>query len=88
MLLAEVALADATRSYDRLYDYIVAADNDEDIVPGVRVLVPFGIKNKLKPAWIINIRTDEPTKKLKLIGLLRRLKRKGLISGEVRSLSI
>ena len=45
MLLAEVALADATRSYDRLYDYIVAADNDEDIVPGVRVLVPFGIKN-------------------------------------------
>ncbi|MGI6621697.1 MAG: primosomal protein N' [Clostridiaceae bacterium] len=85
MLLAEVALADATRSYDRLYDYIVAADNDEDIVPGVRVLVPFGIKNKLKPAWIINIRTDEPTKKLKRIAEI--VDRSPLLSSEMIKLA-
>lgn len=67
MLLAEVALSDATRIFDKLYDYIAAEDDSEDIVPGVRVLVPFGAGNRLKSGWIINTRHGEPAGKLKKI---------------------
>lgn len=67
MLLASVALADATRGYDKLYDYIVAEYDSENLMPGVRVLVPFGRKNQLKSAWIINLWNGEADKKLKKI---------------------
>ncbi len=67
MLLASVALADATRSFDKLYSYIIAEHNSENVIPGVRVLVPFGRNNQLKSAWIINVWDGEPDKKLKEI---------------------
>lgn len=85
MLLAEVALEDATRSFDKLYDYIVAAEEHEDIVPGIRVLVPFGNKNRLRSAWVINIRNDEPAMKLKEIaGIVDKFP---LLSGEMIKLA-
>jgi len=67
MLLAEVALSDATRSYDKLYSYIAAENDNEDIMPGVRVLVPFGAGNRLKSGWIISTSHGEPAGKLKKI---------------------
>ena len=55
MLIAEVALADGTRSFDRLYDYAVP-ENMETAVPGMRVLVPFGHTNRLRTGWIVTVK--------------------------------
>lgn len=55
MLIAAVALSDATRSFDKLYDYKISNDNMNKAVPGVRVLIPFGRKNQLKSGWIIEV---------------------------------
>lgn len=85
MLLAAVAIADATRSFDRLYDYIVPIDDHEILEPGVRVLVPFGRKNQLKSAWIINIWNGAPVGKLKEIAEI--VDRTPLISAEMIKLA-
>lgn len=67
MLIASVALSDATRSYDKLYDYAIPIDDIEKASPGVRVLVPFGPKNKKRSAWIIEVWEGEPKIKVKKI---------------------
>ncbi|HHW22569.1 MAG TPA: primosomal protein N' [Clostridiaceae bacterium] len=85
MLIAEVAIADATRSYDKLYDYIASEDDSDGIVPGVRVLVPFGANNKLRSAWIIRTRIDEPSQKLKKIAEV--IDKTPLLSGEMIKLA-
>ena len=67
MLLAAVALSDATRSFDKLYDYKISSEEVIKAAPGMRVLIPFGPKNQLKSGWIIEIRDGENRKKLKQI---------------------
>ncbi|MCX7772987.1 MAG: primosomal protein N' [Clostridia bacterium] len=70
MLVASVAISEATRSYDKLYSYRLKAEDVFKAQPGVRVLVPFGRGNKLKSAWIIKIEEVEHAHKLKEIAEL------------------
>ncbi|NLU31933.1 MAG: primosomal protein N' [Clostridiaceae bacterium] len=55
--IASVALSEGQRSFDKLYDYIVP--DNLSVSPGMRALVPFGVKNKLHSAWIVHIRQEE-----------------------------
>ena len=68
MIIASVALSEGLRSFDKLYDYIVP--ENMSVSPGMRALVPFGAKNKLHLAWVIQVRqeeAEEPPRKLKHI---------------------
>ena len=67
MLLASVALSDANRSFDKLYDYAVPILDIEKAAPGVRVLIPFGPKNKTRVGWIIKVWEGEPDIRVKEI---------------------
>ena len=55
MLIAAVALSEAARSFDKLYDYRLSREDSLKAVPGMRVLIPFGRGNKMQSAWIIRI---------------------------------
>ncbi|NLX63519.1 MAG: primosomal protein N' [Clostridiaceae bacterium] len=67
MLLAAVALSEATRSFDRLYHYKISLDEQYKAVPGMRVIVPFGRRNQQKAGWIIKVWDGEEENKLKEI---------------------
>lgn len=67
MLLAAVALSDATRSFDKLYHYKISSNEINKVTPGMRVIVPFGRRNQLKSGWIIKICEGEDDKKIKQI---------------------
>ncbi|NLI39075.1 MAG: primosomal protein N' [Clostridiaceae bacterium] len=63
--IASVVLSAGLRSFDKLYDYIIPDHFSAE--PGMRVLVPFGARNKLQSAWIIQMRQDETKRELKRI---------------------
>jgi primosomal protein N' (replication factor Y) len=63
--IASVVLSAGLRSFDKLYDYIIP--DHLSAVPGMRVLVPFGARNKLQSAWIIQVRQEETRRELKRI---------------------
>ncbi len=65
MRLASIALAEATRGFDKLYDYKLSPEDSVKAVPGMRVLVPFGKGNRLQSAWIIKLWDGEQDKKYK-----------------------
>ena len=65
MLLAAVAISEATRSFDKLYHYKISLDMVNKATPGKRVIVPFGHKNQPKVGWIIEVSEGEEDKKLK-----------------------
>ena len=58
MLFASVALQEAVRSYDKLYDYIIPDKFSEHIHIGMRVLVPFGRKDSLRTGYVLNIHSE------------------------------
>lgn len=59
MRIASVALSEAVRGYDKLYDYRLSKEDGAKAKPGMRVLIPFGRANKIKSAWIIRISEGE-----------------------------
>lgn len=67
MRFAAVALSEATRSFDRLYDYRLSDEDSVNAKPGMRVLIPFGRGNKLQSGWIIRTCEGEADEKLKVI---------------------
>ena len=67
MLLAAVALSEATRSFDKLYHYKISLNERLKAVPGMRVIVPFGHRNQQKAGWIIEVWEGDEDKKLKEI---------------------
>lgn len=62
MLFASVALQEAVRSYDKLYDYIIPDKFSELIQTGMRVLVPFGGGNTLRTGYVFDIHTRDNQK--------------------------
>lgn len=53
--IAKVAIEGAAYHFDKLYDYIVPIDFQDDIFEGQRVIVPFGKGNKKKIGLILKI---------------------------------
>lgn len=58
-LIAKVAVANATRGYDREYDYIVPAVLSGRAVAGARALVPFGRNDAERLAVILSVRCSD-----------------------------
>lgn len=53
--IAVVAINGSTREFDRKYDYNIPESLEGGVVPGVRVLVPFGGGNGLKEGYVFSI---------------------------------
>ena len=56
-MMVSVVLADSTRAFDREYTYLVP--EGMSLLPGMRVLVPFGMKNALRDGWVVSVRDGE-----------------------------
>lgn len=66
---AKLALSAATFAIDRPYDYLVPSALEETILPGMRVLVPFGRGNKVVEGLVLALEQteDKPEVKLKTV---------------------
>ena len=65
--VAKVALAAATYAIDKPYDYLVEGELWERVVPGVRVMIPFGPGNRRTEGLVLAVAGAVPDKKLKSI---------------------
>ena len=66
--IAKVAVAKAIYAIDKPYDYLVPAELEERLAPGMRVLVPFGQGNRGSEGIVLAIRQEgEPGTSLKAI---------------------
>ena len=61
--VAKVAVSKAIYAIDKPYDYRIPSDLEDTIVPGVRVLVPFGIGNRGSDAIVLSICNESATDK-------------------------
>ena len=55
-MVAEVIINKAVKSLNKLFDYNIPADLEDEIEIGSRVVVPFGNGEKLEEAFIVNIK--------------------------------
>jgi len=65
--IAGVAIEKATYAIDKPYDYLVP--EDQNILVGCRVLVPFGRGNRTSEGVVVSLRDEVPGKPLKSIRL-------------------
>ncbi len=65
--IAKIAVSSATYAIDRPYHYKVPKKMQDEALKGVRVLVPFGVGNKLVEGIILDLGKVQETKKIKEI---------------------
>lgn len=68
--IAQVALAAATYAIDRPYSYRVPAELEGRLLPGMRVLVPFGAGNRRTDGVVLNLLNSDQTEGQKLKDVL------------------
>ena len=67
MNIARIALSAATFAIDRPYSYAIPTEMREKLLPGMRVLVPFGTGNRASEGIVLSLAEEEKTGKLKQI---------------------
>ena len=65
--IAVVVISNTTREYDREYHYFVPEAFCGGLLPGMRVIVPFGKSNKLKEGYVLGFAEDSDFGELKEI---------------------
>ncbi|NLV36053.1 MAG: primosomal protein N' [Clostridiaceae bacterium] len=65
--IAIVVISGATREFDKQYHYKVPEEMEADLLPGMRVIVPFGKGDKPKEGYIFGFADDTKYKELKSI---------------------
>lgn len=65
--IASVAISNCTRKFDREYDYVIPEELLSGVVPGIRVMVPFGRANKPMEAFVLRVCAAENSEGLKRI---------------------
>ena len=70
MIIAKLALAAATFAIDLPYSYRVPPQLEGSLVPGMRVLAPFGTGNRLSEGLVLSLEEGEARKGLKEIRTL------------------
>ena len=65
--IAKIAVSAATYSIDKPYDYMIPESLAENAIPGMRVLVPFGIGNKKSEGVVLSLAQDRGGRTLKPI---------------------
>ncbi|NTV89137.1 MAG: primosomal protein N' [Clostridiales bacterium] len=65
MSIASIVLKGTAREFDRRYDYSVPESLEGKVLPGMRVMVPFGGGNGLKEGYVLDMvqESDYPTLK-------------------------
>ena len=63
--VCRVAIDQIVQKIDRDYDYILPSSFAASVLPGMRVLVPFGKANVLKKAMVLSVFQSEDTDELK-----------------------
>ncbi|ODM25604.1 primosomal protein N' [Acetivibrio mesophilus] len=53
--IASVAISNSTRKFDKDYHYIIPDKYMDTIVPGMRVIVPFGKSNRLVEGYVLDV---------------------------------
>ncbi len=56
-MFVSVVIRNSTREYDKFYDYRIPIEMEEIMQPGIRVIVPFGKGEKLREAFVMEIKT-------------------------------
>ncbi len=65
--IAVVVISNTTREYDREYHYLVPEALSDNLLPGMRVIVPFGKGNKQKEGYVLGFAEDSDFAELKEI---------------------
>ena len=65
--ICRVAIDQIVQKIDRDYDYLLPDSFGVSVLPGMRVLVPFGNGNVLKKAMVFSVLDTEDTSELKQI---------------------
>lgn len=65
--MAKVAVSKAVYAIDKPYDYLVPPELEESLVPGMRVIVPFGSGNRSSDGMVLALRPRTEDKPLKTI---------------------
>lgn len=65
--IASVVISNATRKFDREYHYLIPEHLVEKVVPGQRVLVPFGESNRTVEAYVLDTLSSTDINNLKKI---------------------
>lgn len=60
--IAKVAVENAAYSFDDAFDYAIPQNLQQSVVPGVRVLVPFGNGNKKRQGFVFALRAPKDGK--------------------------
>lgn len=68
--IASVAISNSTRKFDKDYHYIIPDKYIESIVPGMRVIVPFGKSNRLVEGYVLDVLSKPEVSQLKEINRL------------------
>lgn len=66
-MIAVVMLTDAAHCVNREFDYLVPAELESAIQPGLRVLVPFGVHNSSCEALVLAVKDSSPRLRLKAL---------------------
>lgn len=82
--IAKIAVAAATYAIDRPYDYMIPAELENSISPGMRALVPFGTGNRHTDGIVLAVTEGEETPKLKTV--IARLDDEPVLDGEMLKL--
>lgn len=65
--VAKVAVDNATYHFDKMFDYSIPVELAENVIPGVRVLVPFGKGNRKRVGMVFDVADVSELDKIKPI---------------------
>ena len=65
--VAKVAVSATAYTADHTYSYVIPKELEENIVVGMRVLVPYGRRNRRSEAMVLDISSEKPERALKPI---------------------
>lgn len=85
-MFVSVVLHNSTREYDRFYDYKVPESLEKFIVPGIRVLVPFGNSIRLREAIVMEVKNASSFESVKEISQV--IDEKPVLTRELLELSM
>lgn len=54
-LIAKIAVENTTYTFDKIFDYIVPQDLSDKVIPGKRVIVPFGRGNRKRQGIVFSV---------------------------------
>lgn len=86
VLFAETSVDGVLPSFDKTYAYRLN-ENDNDIKPGTRVLVPFGASNKPKMAIVTAVTDKSPTTKGRIKSVMRAVDSNPVLTQEMLDLA-